>query len=463
MGTYIKNIIKYTGIIIFILLLILPTMDGLTREGQKALAVFSLTLTLWVTHILPLSTTSLLGIALLPLLGAMGLEETFSLFGSKAIFFILGALIIAAGLYQTKLGSRIGFKIISLSGKSPIRLLLGILFASALLSCIMPEHAVAALLFPIILEIAVSLELKPLESNYGKMLFITMAWGAVIGGITTYLGGARNLLAAGLLEESYGMSIGFFEWIKYSWPIPTAMLLVFAVIIAFFTEIDIEDTEKSLADFKKKELDRGSLSSSEIKLIFVLVIVLLSWLFLSSYIHISITALLGGVLLVALNVVDWQEVEEYVNWGVIIMYGGAVVVASSLVETGVTDWMAVKLFEPLNLTPFIFMIILVVFTSLMTEGVSNVASVAVILPFAFSAASAYDLNPVIVTLSVALSGGLAFLLPMGTPPNAIAFSSGYFKVSDVIKWGLLIKVVGWIIHILVIKFYWPFIGVELFH
>jgi len=463
MGTYIKNIIKYTGIIIFILLLILPTMDGLTQEGQRALAVFSLTLTLWVTHILPLSTTSLLGIALLPLLGAMGLEDTFSLFGSKAIFFILGALIIAAGLYQTKLGSRIGFKIISLSGKSPIKLLLGILFASALLSCIMPEHAVAALLFPIILEIAVSLELKPLESNYGKMLFITMAWGAVIGGITTYLGGARNLLAAGLLEESYGMSIGFFEWIKYSWPIPTAMLLVFAVIITFFTEIDIESTEKSLAELKEKQQERGSLTSSEKKLIFILLIVLFSWLFLSNYIHISITALLGGVLIVALDVVDWQEVEEYVNWGVILMYGGAVVVASSLVETGVTDWMAVKLFEPLNLTPFIFMIILVVFTSFMTEGVSNVASVAVILPFAFSAASAYSLNPIMVTLSVALSGGLAFLLPMGTPPNAIAFSSGYFKVSDVLKWGLLIKVIGWIIHILVIKFYWPLIGVELFH
>jgi sodium-dependent dicarboxylate transporter 2/3/5 len=145
------------------------------------------------------------------------------------------------------------------------------------------------------------------------------------------------------------------------------------------------------------------------------------------------------------------------------MYGGAVVVASSLVETGVTAWMADTIFAPLDLAPFIFMVILAIFTSIMTEGVSNVASVAVILPFAFSAAEAYNFNPVIVTLSVALSGGLAFLLPMGTPPNAIAFSSGYFKVEDALKWGAIIKIIGWIIYVLVFKYYWPLVGLQLFN
>jgi sodium-dependent dicarboxylate transporter 2/3/5 len=327
----------------------------------------------------------------------------------------------------------------------------------------MPEHAVAAMLFPIILEIAVSLDLKPLESNYGKLLFLTMAWGAVIGGITTYLGGARNLLAVGLLEKHYGMSIGFFEWIKYSWPITLAMLLAFAIIIKFFAKIDINDTAKSLEKMKNTKVKKGRLSTAEKKLIFILILVLFSWLFLSSVIHIAITSILGGVLIVALKVVSWREVEEYVNWGVILMYGGAIVVASSLVETGVTTWMADAIFAPLNLAPFIFMVILAIFTSIMTEGVSNVASVAVILPFAFSAAEAYNFNPVIVTLSVALSGGLAFLLPMGTPPNAIAFSSGYFTVEDALKWGLIIKVIGWIIFILVFRYYWPLVGLQLFN
>jgi sodium-dependent dicarboxylate transporter 2/3/5 len=459
---YLKKISKYTGIIFFLILLLMPTMSGLTPAGQRALAVFVLVLSFWLTHVLPLSVTSLLGIALLPLLNVMSIEYTFSLFGSKAIFFILGALILASGLYQTGLGSRLAFKIISFSGSSPLKLLYGILFSASFLSLIMPEHAVAALLFPIVLEIAVSLELKPLESNYGKLLFLTMAWGTVIGGITTYLGGARNLLAVGLLEKHYGISIGFFEWIKYSWPLSFSLIIIFAVIISKFASIDIQDTSRSLKKLKAKSEAKGSLSGAEKRLIFILAAVIFSWLFFSNFINIAVTALLGGVLIVAFKVISWKEVEEYVNWGVILMYGGAIVVASSLVETGVTDWIAARFFSQLELAPFLFIFLLAVFTSILTEGVSNIASVAVILPLGFSAAEAYSLNPVLLTLTVALSGGLAFLLPMGTPPNAIAFSSGYFEIKDALKWGLLLKIVGWLIYILVAWLYWPLIGLEIF-
>lgn len=459
---YLKEASKYVGVLFFIVLLMMPPIAGLDPAGQRALAVFTLVLSFWVTHVLPLSVTSLLGIALLPLLNIMSIEYTFSLFGSKAIFFILGALILASGLYQTGLGSRLAFKIISFSGSSPLKLLYGILFTAAFLSLIMPEHAVAALLFPIVLEIAVSLGLRPLESNYGKLLFLTMAWGTVIGGITTYLGGARNLLAVGLLEKHYGISIGFFEWIKYSWPLPFLLLIVFAIIISNFAEIDIDNTERSLKKLKAKSEAKGNLSGAEKRLVIILAAVVFSWLFLSTMINIAVTALLGGVLIVAFKVVSWKEVEEYVNWGVILMYGGAIVVASSLVETGVTDWIAARFFSQLELAPFLFIFLLAIFTSILTEGVSNIASVAVILPLAFSAAEAYSLNPILLTLSVALSGGLAFLLPMGTPPNAIAFSSGYYEVKDALKWGLLLKVIGWFIYILVARFYWPLIGLEIF-
>ncbi|MGM0472109.1 MAG: SLC13 family permease, partial [Bacillota bacterium] len=215
-----KKLIALIGILLFILLLFLPAPQGLTAAGKNSFAVFVLCLSLWVSQLLPLSVTGLLGIALIPLFNILGLEETFALFGNKAIFFILGALILAAGLYETGLGTRIAAKIIGLFGDSPKKLLIGILISSGSLACIMPEHAVAALLFPIVLEIATSLDLQPLESNYGKLLFLAMAWGAIVGGITTFLGGARNLLAVGLLEKQYGITIDFLEWIKYSWPLP---------------------------------------------------------------------------------------------------------------------------------------------------------------------------------------------------------------------------------------------------
>lgn len=457
----IRRFIAIIGIIIFFSVLLLPAPDGLSPEGKKAFAVFILCLTLWVTQVFPLAVTALLGIALMPLLNILSLDRTFALFGNKAIFFILGALILAAGLYQTGLGSRIAFRIIGAFGNSPKRLLLGILASASLLACIMPEHAVAALMFPIIYEIANSLELKPLESNYGKLLFLTMAWGSIIGGITTYLGGARNLLAVGLLENKYNISIGFFEWIKYSWPIPFLILIVYAVMIVKGFKIDITDTRKAHKKLKDKIRAAGEMSAAEKKLGFVLSIVIFSWMFLSNVVHISVTAILGGVFTFATGIMDWKEIERYVNWGVILMYGGAIVVASSLVDTGVTEWLAKTIFSNLQLAPFVFLVGLALFTILLTEGVSNVAAVAIVLPVAFSVGDVYGINPVIITLSVALTGGLAFMLPMGTPPNAIAFSSGYYRIQDAVKWGLVLNVIGWSVYILVARFYWPLVGLRI--
>ncbi|GAB6137411.1 SLC13 family permease [Halanaerobaculum tunisiense] len=457
----IKKIIVVLGILMFTAILILPAPEGLTTAGKNSFAVFSLCLSLWVSQAIPLSMTGLLGIALIPLLNILELEHTFALFGNKAIFFILGALILAAGIYQTGFGSRIAFRIMRTFGQSPRKLLLGILLSSALLSCIMPEHAVAALLFPIIVEIATTLELEPLQSSYGKYLFLSMAWGAIAGGITTFLGGARNLLAVGLLEKNYGISIGFFEWIKYSWPIPTLILIVASIMLTKLLEIDIDSIEPARRKLKEKMEQEGKMSTKEKKLSVVLCVVIFSWLFLSSWVDISVISILGGVLTFVIGVVEWDDIEQYINWGVILMYGGAIVVATSLVETGATKWLSSAVFSQLDLPPYAFLVFLAIFTMVLTEGVSNVAAVAIILPLAFSIGDIYEINPVIITLSVALPGGLAFNLPMGSPPNAIAFSSGYYRVDEAIKLGSILLLVSWISYALVARYYWPLVGLEI--
>jgi sodium-dependent dicarboxylate transporter 2/3/5 len=457
----IKKLIVILGLILFLALLIIPTPEGLSLAAKNSIALFVLCLSLWVSNVIPLAITSLLGIVLIPLLNILEVEESFALFGNKAIFFILGALILASGIYKTGLGSRIAFTLLRRFGQGPRKLLIGILLTSAALSCIMPEHAVAALLLPIVLEIATSLDLAPLQSNYSKLLFLSMAWGAIVGGITTFLGGARNLLAVGLLEKNYGISIGFFEWIKYSWPIPTLILIVISVMIYKFIEIDIDSIQAAQDKLKKKMIEAGAMSVKEKKLSLVLILVVSSWLFLSKRIDIAIISILGAVLTFVIQVVEWKDIEEYINWGVILMYGGAIAVATSLVRTGATDWLSGAVFSHLELSPFVFLIFLAIFTMALTEGISNVAAVAIILPLAYSIGDIYQINPIIITLSVALPGGLAFSLPMGSPPNAIAFSSGYYRISDVVKFGVILMMVSWLVYILVAKFYWPLIGLEI--
>lgn len=458
MFKYCKKLIVCIGVILFILLLLLPLPDGLSIEGKKALAVFVLCISLWVSHIIPLSITALLGMALIPILGIQSSVETFSLFGNQAIFFILGALIIAAALFKTGLGSRISFKLIILFGKSPKRMLMGVFVSSALMACIMPEHAVAALMYPIVYEIAEALDLKPLKSTYGKFLFISMAWGTIIGGLTTYLGGARNLLAAGLLESKYGVSIGFLEWIKYAWPLPVFLILIYCFMILKVFNLDLKTMNGAYEKFKNNVDIKMKTSVEERKLSIIVILVLFSWLFLSNIIHISVTAILGGVFIFIMKIVKWDDVEDYVNWEIILMYGGAIALATTLAETSVVGWISRTFFAQLNISSFIFLILLALFTILLTECVSNVAAVAIVLPLAYSFADVYFTNPVIVTLTVALTGGLAFMLPMGSPPNAIAFSSGYYKIQDAILWGILMNLIGWGVYILVLRYYWPLIG-----
>lgn len=456
-----KYILIVSGIILSLIILFLPLPPGLSIEGKRAFAVFILSLTLWVTNIIPLAITSLLGMALIPLLNIMDINKSFSLFGNKAIFFILGALIMAAGLQKTGLGTRIAYNILLRFDGHSNKLVAGILLTAAILSCIMPEHAVAALLFPIVIQLARSLELKPLESNLGKALFLSLAWGAVIGGITTYLGGARNLLAVDILGKNYGLSIGFFDWIILALPIPVIILFIsyFIIINSFKPEIEMSGAARE----KLKEFVEtgGRLSRAEKKLIIILLIVIGLWLFYSRVINIAVTSILGAVAIFITGIVNWNDIEDYVNWGVVLMYGGAIVIASSLTITGAAAWLSESIFSKLSINPLLYIALISAVTKLLTEGISNVAAVAIILPLAFSWGETVAMNPVVVTLIVALSGGLAFCLPMGTPPNAIAFSAGFYRIGDVIKVGLLLNVVSWIVVLLISRYYWPLLGINL--
>lgn len=218
-----------------------PPPAGLTREGQNAIAVFALCFVLWVTQALPLAVTSLFAMVLLPLLRVIPATRAFELFGSPVIFFILGAFVLAAALMRSGLSTRLAVLFLRRFGRTPRSLLAGVVFSGGFLAFWMPEHAVAALLFPIVLEIARALEIPPLRSTYGRALFLALAWGAVVGGIATLLGGARAPLALGILREHYGLTIDFLDWMVAVAPFSIAMMVVVNFALPRFFPVDIEE------------------------------------------------------------------------------------------------------------------------------------------------------------------------------------------------------------------------------
>jgi len=451
-----RILIFTVALIAFFTILFLPQPHGLSVPGKRVLAIFTLCLIFWVTNIIPLSVTGLLAIVLLPLLNVVDAKTAFSLFGNEAVFFILGVFILAVALMKTGLSARLSLFFLSKFKKTPQKLLLGIMFSSAFLSFWMPEHAVAALMFPIILEIAGSLKLEPGISSYGKSLFISLAWGSVIGGVATLLGGARNPLAIGLLYERFKLKIGFLEWMIAIVPVAAIMLIFAYINIRIFFKIDIESVNSAERVLTKKIKTLGSLSRDEKIVGIILIITIICWITLSNKIGLANISIFSAISLFIFNVIHWKEVEEYVNWGVILMYGGAIALGFALAHTQAAEWLANLFISKHKPSPFLFIILLSIIAKLLTEGISNTAAVAILLPLGF--AFGHNINPIIIVYVVAVPAGLAFCLPMGTPPNAICYSAGYYKISDVGKAGLLLNLISWIIFILMTKFYWPLIG-----
>jgi sodium-dependent dicarboxylate transporter 2/3/5 len=455
MQTLIKRLLLLCGVSISIALVALPTMEGLTRQGQNCLAVFSFSVTMWITQFLPLPVTGFLVFALLTVLGVLPSSEAFSLLGSNAVFFILGAFVIAAAMMSSGLSKRLALLFVSRFDRSPSTLLAGVLISSAGLALLMPEHVVAAMMFPIVLELAQCLKLSPLRSNYGRVLFLSLAYGAVIGGVGTFLGGARNPLAVGMLKDSYGIEVSFLQWIIAAGPFVVVMLVLAYLVLKLLFRIESVSVKEAHEALRTDIKRLGRLSNQEKKIAAIFSMAVLCWIFFSNALGLATIAILASGALFVTRTITWKDIEHNINWGIILMYGGAIAIGVALSVTKASDWLALRLIAPFSESHFSLIASLSLAAKLLTEGISNVAAVAIVLPISFGFVDVSGLSPVVMLYAVTIPAGLAFALPIGTPPNAIAFSSGYYTITDSIKGGIVLNFLSWILVLLVARFYWP--------
>jgi sodium-dependent dicarboxylate transporter 2/3/5 len=450
------------GLILLVASMVLPAPSDLGPAGLRCIGIFAASCLFWVTSVIPLAVTSLSVLALLPLLGVLSPDEAFALFGNRAVFFILGALILAASIMATGLSTRLALYIVTRFGRNSRVFLLGVLLSSAFLSLWMPEHAVAAMLFPVILEIAHALRLRRVQSHYGRALFLALGWGTIIGGIATLLGGARNPLAIAILYETTGKTIGFFEWMRIAFPLTAGLLVVTAIVLdrlAARERVDIGPTPQIL---RRKLAEAGPLSKQEKRLAFIWVATILAWIFFGHRWGLAQISIMAAVLLFVFRVASWSTVEENVNWGIIVMYGGAVAMGAALVRSGAAHWLAVQIVSHFAFEPAVVLMILAAVAMFLTEGISNAAAVAVLLPIALSLAEFAGISSAkLIVFAVALPAGLAFCLPMGSPPNAITYSAGYFRLRDILVLGLLLKLLGLVLMLVLIIWVWPRFGLSL--
>lgn len=459
---------NYKGLVFLVVmtiagvLLMLNAPAGLSVEGYRALIVFGVSVIFWVFQVLPLAITSIMAIVMLPIFGILESNEAYSLFGNQAVFFIIGALILSTGLVKSGLAQRIALWVLQRSGTKPGRLLAGVYFLCMFASFLMPEHAVAAMMLPIVLQLIGWLQLKPHESAFGKALLLAMVWGSLIGGVGTFLGGARNILAVAILEENTGLTISFTEWAVAILPISIAVAVAGFWLLKKFFPIDILDTNNVQAQLQARSTQLGKLSDDEITVLVIGIFTVLAWVFLSEEIGLANIALVSVVVLFLFRVVKWQDAEEHVNWGIILMYGGAIALGVALERTGAALYLTEGLLASIHVSPWLLVIGLMAVALIFTEFMSNSAVVAMLMPVALSVALTYNLNPIAVTYFIAVSAGFAFMLPMSSPPNAIAYSANFYNIREAARAGLVMNLVAFVLLVVGVLVWWPIVGIDLF-
>jgi len=451
-----RNIIALIiAALVLVIFYIMPTPEGLTHSGQIMIGILLMAAILWITEPIPLPVTGLLIMILQPILGVMKSTDVFSSFGNEAVFFLIGAFIIAAAVERHGLHKRIALKFLSKFDKNPRLFTLGIMIACACMSFVIPEHGVAALFLPIIASILITMKITPKLSNFGKVSMLSVAYGCSIGSLGTLVGGARNPLTVGILADQ-NITVTFVDWIIYAMPIVIISLPLVWLILQITFPIKLKDITIAKKEIEKQVKIAGRITKKEILVLSILILTVLMWIFLSHnlYFGLAAIAILGAFLLFLTGCINWKDVEKRVPWGIILLYGGAITLGIGIQTTGAGQWIASQIFQSIGNNIFLVILVMIVLTVLLTNIMSNIGAVALLLPIGISVAQGIGINPLLTSMIVALSGGLAFMLVVATPGNAITYSSGYFSTKDLFKAGFFANIICIIIIFIVAAIYW---------
>lgn len=454
---YLPNI-KYIlpAFIAFLFVWFLPNPAGLSVEGQRALAVFALIVILWVTEALPIVIPALMAPVMLTLVGVVEPKNAFLSFGHQAVFFLVGAFLLGAAFMRYDLHKRMALNLIVRFKQNSSVLLLGVILTSAFLSMVMLEHVVAILMLPVAIGITSGFNRE--VPNFNKSVLLGVAYGCSIGSLGTYLGGARNLLAVSIMEESAGLSISFTEWMIAAIPIVIPMLFFTWLLLrrSFpHEEVDINVATDSL---KEQVNALGKMSGGEKKTLAIFLFAIVTWSAFGHTYGLATIALLAAGLLFFTGTLDWTYAEKNVPWGIVLLYGGAIVLGSSLASTGAAEYIAKGAVSAVGTNPYLIIGVLVTITIFLTEVMSNAAAVGMLMPISLGIMPAINFPLIPATFLIALPAGLAFMMIIATPGNAIVYSSGNLSTHDFLRAGIWLNLIGIFTVMTMGLAWWRFLG-----
>lgn len=481
----------FGGLATFFALILFGNLDPDQPEVTYTLATALLMAIWWITEVVPLAVTSLLPVVLFPLLGVMNGKDVSATYFNHVIFLFIGGFIVALAMQKWDLHKRIALKILMVTGVSPGRILLGFMLATSFLSMWISNTATTMMMVPILISIIQKLEEIIGEKNikrYSIGLLLGVAYSASIGGIATLVGTPPNLSFARIFQIMFpeAPDISFANWFLFAFPISIIFFCIVWVYLYFLFKPPAKNWGNINSKTFKEQYKSLGKSTFEERTVFIVFIGLaILWLFRSEitigsfvipgwadlfnhpeYINDGTVAIFASILLFIIpsrnqmgkRIMDWKMAKG-IPWNIVLLFGGGFALASGFKESGLSIWFGNQLSFVGEYNPFLIIMVICFVMTFLTELTSNTATTEMLLPILAGLSVSIEVNPLIFMLPATLSGSMAFMLPVATPPNAIVFGSGRLRVMDMARNGLILNLIG----VIVISLATWFLGTTIFN
>ncbi len=451
--------------------------DALTIPAWHTAAMGVLMAIWWATEAVPIAVTALLPLVAFPLLRIAGIDETAAPFANRVIFLFLGGFVVAIAMQRWELHRRIALTLLARAGNSGRTLIAGFMAAAAGLSMWVSNTSTTMMLLPIAVSVVAAVG-NSVESfherhrdDFNHALLLGIAYGASIGGMATLVGTPPNAMLAAFVQASYGETIDFARWMLVGVPLALAMLpLAWLVLTRFAFRIEFRLSAEGRESLARMKAELGPVTRPEKRVAIVFAAMASTWMLRPLLVKLpgleglddAGIAMAGAVSLFLIPSGDrtdpmllrWRHAER-LPWGVLLLFGGGLSLAAAVSETGLADWIGGSLHAVAALPLPLLVLAVAALIIFLTELTSNTATTATFLPVVGAIAIEAGINPVVLTVPVALAAGCAFMLPVATPPNAIVFGSGLLRIPRMARAGLLLNISGIVLVTLAALFLAP--------
>lgn len=464
------------GPIFLLVSLVMPGPAGLSVVGWRLAGVALLMATWWITEAIPIPATALIPLVVFPLLGIAPIAGTAAPYADSVIFLFLGGFLLAAALQRCGLHRRLALAIIHRGGTRPANLVGGFMVATAFLSMWVSNTATVAMMLPMALSVlavvegrarqagadrgapgtsigGVTAHRSPSQANdqFATSLLLGLAYAASIGGMGTLIGTPPNALLAGFMAESYGVQIGFAQWLVVGLPlVVVALPLVWLLLTRVLHPTGDQGLVGGAAAIEAERQALGPPSRAEWTVGVITLLTAGAWVFrpllakLVPGISDAGIAITGALLFFLAPVgrgqraLDWEAAHE-VPWGVLLLFGGGLSLASAIQHVGLANWLGDTLAAVAGWPMILVIVCVATLIVFLTELTSNTATAATFLPVAGSLAVAIGAAPVALAVPTALGASCAFMMPVATPPNAIVYGSDRLTIPQMARAGFIIN------------------------